>query len=99
MSQPEEDKKKAPYDILQSLIFFATMDGGKRYRNLDRWPVGSIVGKLTEESREVLRQLKSDDISSAKVPNCLAGIDCDEYYQDQETRNMLMKFDRKILKK
>ena len=60
---------------------------------------GAIVKKLSEEQRQSLSELKSDEIGS----NVLRADDYwygdDQYYKNREIKKELLSFDKKILKR
>lgn len=83
-----------PVEILMQLVFTATMDSGRRYR---QYPVGYFVAKVNEETKEILKRLKSDDIAPGKMSDLAVDIGNEKFYEDKRYSEMLRKFDKKIL--
>jgi hypothetical protein len=65
----------------------------KRYKNVP----GEVIKDMSEEQRQKLSELKSDEIDpSLRVEEWWLGDD--NYHQGQENRKYLLNFDKKILK-
>lgn len=65
----------------------------KKYKNIP----GEVVKSMSEEQRQKLSELKSNDIDPAiRVEEWWLGDD--NYYQGQENKKYLLDFDKKILK-
>lgn len=60
---------------------------------------GAVIERLSEETRQSLQQLKSEDIGpEVRVNELKYFVGTDEYYQQQEFKQDRLAFDKKIKK-
>jgi hypothetical protein len=60
---------------------------------------GAVIQRLSDEARQALPALKSDEIGpDAKLDELQYFVGSDQYYQRKETSKLLTEFDKKILK-
>lgn len=81
-----------PIDILSRAFSYTLLSS----RKIPNRP-GAVIEKLSSEDRQVLSELKSDDISSDVVPRDQIFGD-DAHYRQKEFDKELMAFDAKMKK-
>lgn len=93
MQNPPQ-KNQTPIEILQATIsFVALMDNGRRFKNLGP---GKMIERLSGESREILKQLTSQDTQNQYVP--WWALHDKEYENQKHLSELKKKFDKQCSK-
>lgn len=93
---------KTPVEALEYAMArggYPSLVSSRRFKKYQGRP-GEIIEKLDSETRSLLQELRSDDISSEKVDRLAAwfGCDDDEHRASEYYHDLCTKFDQKILK-
>ena len=60
---------------------------------------GAVIERLSQDSRQALQELKSDDIGpEVRLDDLKYFVGSDEYYQQQEFKQDRLNFDKKLKK-
>lgn len=91
------ESPKTPAEALRRAVSYVTWTGGTRR---PKGVPGEIVGMMSEETRALLRDLKSDDIAPGKVSDDVAwyGPEDEKRRFRQLTKDECLKFDRDVFK-
>ncbi len=93
---------KTPIEALEYAIArggHPSLISSRRFKKYQGHP-GEIIEKLNTETRSLLQELRSEDISSEKVDRLAAWLGCDddEHRINDHHRNLRIKFDQEVLK-
>jgi hypothetical protein len=88
----------SPIDALRRALFYVS--GVCSSITLNK--PGAVIERLSSETRESLKQLKSSDIdggsTAERMDELKYYVGSDEYYQNKEFEKDKLEFDKKILK-
>jgi hypothetical protein len=86
-----------PIDILQEAIARGLL-GLSSHRRKSPGKPGEVIKKMSDENRKILKNLKSEDVSEAKLGTLGAWAGHIGNYFEEQFKDLKKEFDKRILK-